>query len=65
MPVATPLPDLRQPGRPMGALQVKLPAALIGSLQTQADRIGASRGALARALVARGLQEMEQPSAAD
>jgi len=49
----------------MASIPLKLPSGLLDNLQAQANRIGASRGALARALVARGLQEMEQPSAGD
>lgn len=63
MPVAAPLPDLRRPGRPMEALPVRLPPDLIASLQAQADRIGASRAGLARALVAQGLQQLERVTA--
>jgi hypothetical protein len=47
----------------MEALPVRLPPDLIASLQAQADRIGASRAGLARALVAQGLQQLERVTA--
>lgn len=60
MPTITaPLPDLRRPGQPMAGIPVKLPADCAEILQAHADRIGASRGALARHLVVRGLEQLE------
>ena len=60
MPTADfPLADLRRPGRPMEALPVKIPADLLQQLKQHADRLGCSRGALARALIVRGLGELE------
>lgn len=56
------VPDLRRPGQAMGAVPVKLPADAIASLQAQADRLGCSRSALARALLVRGLAELDTPS---
>jgi hypothetical protein len=59
MPLPALLPDLRRPGQPMAAIPIKLPADYADTLQEHADRIGASRGALARHLVVRALQELE------
>jgi hypothetical protein len=54
-----PIPDFRKPGQPMTAVPIKLPPATLGDLQAQADRLGCSRGALARALLVRGLAELQ------
>lgn len=64
MPVPALLPDLRRPGQPMTPIPVRLPTDYADTLQGHADRIGASRGALARALVVRGLQELETTATA-
>ena len=58
------LPDLRRPGLPMTYVSVKLPTNYAATLQDHADRIGATRGALARHLVVRALQELEEASSA-
>lgn len=64
MPTAIPLPDLRRPDQPMVALPVKIPADLLELLAHRADRLTCSRGALARALIVRGLSELETAAAA-
>jgi hypothetical protein len=65
MPTADfPLADLRRPGRPMVGLPLKVPADLVEALQNRAERLQCSRGALARALVCRGLAELESAAAA-
>ena len=65
MPTADfPLADLRRPGQPMVALPVKIPADLLQQLEHRADRLTCSRGALARALIVRGLSELETAAAA-
>ena len=57
--------DWRRPGQPMGSLPVKLPADLMAQLQHRADRMGCSRAALARDLVAQGLERLESAAAID
>jgi hypothetical protein len=47
----------------MASLPLKLPAAVLRDLQAQADRLGCNRGALARTLIVRGL-EQQPPTAA-
>jgi hypothetical protein len=59
-----PLIDMRCPGSPMVGLPLKLPADLVEALQNRAERLQCSRGALARALVCRGLAELETAAAA-
>lgn len=54
------IPDLRQPGQPMASLPIKLPLSTLEALQAQADRMRCNRTALARTLVIRGLQMLEQ-----
>lgn len=50
----------RTPGvPPMRTLPVKLPASGLEQLQQQAQRMGCFPSALARALVLRGLSELE------
>ncbi|MEB3353413.1 MAG: hypothetical protein VKM34_04155 [Cyanobacteriota bacterium] len=56
------VPDLRTPGHPMAPLPLKIPAAVMATLQAQADRLGTSRGALARTLVLRGLEQLQAPA---
>jgi hypothetical protein len=58
------LADLRRPGRPMVALPVKIPADLLELLEYRADRLGCSRGALARSLIVRGMEALETAHAA-
>ena len=58
------VPDLRSPGQPMGSLPIKIPAVVLADLQAQADRLGCNRGALARTLLVRGLQQLQQANAA-
>ena len=59
------VPDLREPGEAMASLPLKLPAAALAQLQAQAERLRCGRGALARTLIVRGLELLEQshPSA--
>lgn len=57
--------DWRRPGQSMEALPLKLPADLLKALQHRADRLGCSRAALARDLVARGLSDLEAAAAID
>lgn len=44
----------------MEPLPLKLPSASVAQLQHLSDRMGCNRGALARALLLRGLAELEQ-----
>jgi hypothetical protein len=47
----------------MLALPLKLPQLATAQLQHQADRLGCNRGALGRALLMRGLDQLEQNDA--
>ena len=58
------VPDLRNPGEAMASLPLKLPADALAQLQAQADRLRCNRGALARTLIVRGLEELQQAAAA-
>lgn len=58
------VPDHRNPGEPMQSLPLKLPAAALAQLQAQADRLRCNRGALARTLIVRGLEQLQQATAA-
>ena len=58
------VPDLRAPGEPMSSLPLKLPAPTLAQLQAQADRLRCNRGALARTLIVRGLEQLQQATAA-
>lgn len=60
-----PLPDLRDPSRPMATLPVKLPAAALEALQDRADRLQCGRSALARTLIVQGLEQLESAAAID
>lgn len=63
-PTAPPvIRDWRRPGQPMASLPVKLPADLMAQLQHRADRLGCSRAALARDLLASGLERLESAAA--
>jgi hypothetical protein len=65
-PTAPPvIRDWRRPGVAMKAIPLKLPADLLEALQHRADRLGCSRGALARDLVAAGLERLESAAAID
>jgi hypothetical protein len=44
----------------MQALPLKLPAAALAELQQQADRLRCNRGSLARALLLRGLADLQK-----
>jgi hypothetical protein len=59
---ALPLIDHRRPGVQMAPVPVKLPPDLLEALQAQADRLGCSRGALARALIDNGLEQLQGPA---
>jgi hypothetical protein len=59
------VPDYRRPGHPMANVPVKLPAPLAQALQHRAARLGCSRGALSRALIAQGLERLESAAAID
>jgi hypothetical protein len=59
-PVSFVVPDLRTPGEAMASLPLKLPPSAMADLQKQAERLRCSRSALGRALLMRGLQQLEQ-----
>jgi predicted transcriptional regulator len=67
MPAPLPLvvPDYRRPGQAMANVPIKLPPDLLEALQHRAERLGCSRGALGRALIAQGLERLESAAAAD
>ena len=48
----------RDPAAPMASLPLKLPTATLEALQDRAAALHCNRGALARALVIRGLDEL-------
>ena len=54
------VPDMRTPGEAMASLPLKLPPSAMADLQKQAERLCCSRSALGRALLVRGLQQLEQ-----
>jgi hypothetical protein len=64
-PTAPLIRDWRKPGAVMEGLPVKLPADLMAQLQHRADRLGCSRAALARDLIASGLERLESAAAID
>ncbi len=57
------VPDCRRPGAPMGSLALKVPADALPRLQAQADRLQCNRTALGRALLLRGLEQLEEATA--
>lgn len=59
------VPDLREPGQRMAALQLRIPSTGLEALQEQADRLRCGRVALARALVLQGLEQLEQTTAGE
>jgi len=59
-PVPFVVPDLRAPGEAMTSLPLKLPVVTMAQLQAQADRLRCNRGALARTLIVRGLEQLQQ-----
>jgi hypothetical protein len=48
----------------MASLPLKLPADALTQLQAQADRLRCNRGALARTLIVRGLEQLQQTALA-
>jgi len=50
----------RTPGHPMKALAIKLPLDELNRLHSQAERLRCFPSALARALVIRGLDQLDQ-----
>ena len=52
-----------RPGEPMATLPLKLPADAVPRLQAQADRLRCNRTALGRALLLRGLEQLEEATA--
>ncbi len=53
------LAELRRPGAPMRACPLKLPADRLEQLHRQAERLHCYPSALARALVLRGLDQLD------
>jgi predicted transcriptional regulator len=49
----------------MPSIPVKLPPDLLEALQHRAERLGCSRGALARVLIVQGLERLESAAAID
>jgi hypothetical protein len=52
--------DHRTPGQPMACLPLKIPADSLAQLQATATRLHCGRGALARTLIVRGLEQLQQ-----
>jgi len=52
--------ELRRPGAPMQPCAFKLPADRLDQLRRQADRLRAYPSALARTLICRGLDQLEE-----
>lgn len=63
-PAAAPLllRDLRDPSQPMAAFTVRLPVALIASINRAAMAYQTSRATLARELLARGMEQLQHPA---
>ena len=57
------IPDCRRPGVAMAAVAIKLPPESTAQLGDWAARLGTTRTALGRALVMRGLDQLEQNDA--
>jgi hypothetical protein len=55
------IPDFRSHDGAMTPLPLKLPAFAVDQLRRNADRMGCTRSALARALLVRGLAELDCP----
>jgi len=53
------LAEQRRPGAPMRPFPIKLPPDRLDQLQRQAERLQAYPSALARALVCRGLDQLQ------
>ena len=53
------VPDHRRPGQAMAPLPLKVPAEAAAQLQAAADRLGTSRTALGRALLMKGLAQLQ------
>jgi hypothetical protein len=62
-PRSFPVPDLRDPASPMASLPLKLPTATLEALQAQAAALHCNRGALARALIVFGLDQLAETDA--
>ena len=62
MPAALPLivPDTRRPGALTEPHTLRLEPAVVAELEGQAARLGCSRAALHRALLARGVAELRE-----
>ena len=52
--------DHRTPGQPLQTVPLKLPADRLEALQTWADRLKCSRGALGRTLLLEALERLEE-----
>ena len=61
-PPQTQIRDFRRPGQRMDQLPLKLPTDLIEGLTHRAERLGCTRAALARHLLAQGLEQLETAS---
>ena len=51
--------DYRRPGQPLPPWSLRLPPEVAADLKQQADRLQTTRAGLARALVVRGLQQLQ------
>jgi len=62
-PRSFPVPDLRDPSAPMQSLPLKLPTAILEALEARAAALHCNRGALARALLVQGLEQLTESAA--
>lgn len=58
------LADYRRTNEVMATLPLKLPSDAITQLQAQADWLRCNRGALARTLIIRGLEQLQETTTA-
>ena len=54
------VPDTRRPGALMPPISLRLPPAVVADLEGQAARLGCSRAALTRALLAQGVAQLRE-----
>jgi hypothetical protein len=59
-PIPLIVPDTRRPGALLPPLSLRLPPALVADLDGQAARLGCSRAALSRALLAQASAQLAE-----
>jgi hypothetical protein len=58
------VPDYRRRGQSLPPVSLRLPPEMVSDLDNQADRLKTTRAGLVRALVARGLAQLEEVTVA-